>query len=244
MSDLESICARVPADVWRQVSKSGSDMKWRSWWNLRWYTDDGHKIDGFRPQSIRNVEHREIPYKRSPFGPSGMNRFGLPSGNVAYFGVDHSTATCETMTRFRGQIASTSEEVLDYLRGASPSGETSKGYSEEYKLDIAAKVVDLRRNDNTLFKYIAEAGGWADCEDFAQNVAYSKEEVVIPETQAIAQAAFGAGFDGIWYRSVRTPRNLFINSGECLVLFEGHEALLHPFGSTSTMKNLTSRSSR
>lgn len=229
MPDLVSMCSQVPPHVWHEVSKTGSDMDWRSWWNLRWYADDGGEIDGLRPQRIRNVGHMEIPDKRSPFGPSGKGRFGLPGRHVAYFGQDHATASCETMARFRGEETATPEHVLAYLRGELSSGETSKGYSEEHVLDIAARVIDLRRNDNALFKYIAEAGDWADCEEFAQKVVYSKQEVAILQTQAIAQAALLVGFDGIWYRSARTPQDLFINAGECLVLFEGREALLHPF---------------
>jgi len=228
--DLEMILQNIPIQVWNEVAKTGSDMKWRSWWNLRWYSDDGKEIDGMRPQFIRGVDHEERPYERSVFGPSKGGRFGSKTREVAYFGVNHATATCETMKIFRENDNLTSEEVLKYLNGDLPSGETSKGYTGDYKLDCSARVVDIRNNNNALFRHIVGLGEWKSCDEFGSNLVYSKDESAIPDTQLISQEVASAGFDGIWYRSVRTPANLLVGSGECLILFEGREKMLRHFG--------------
>jgi hypothetical protein len=208
-------------------------MKWRSWWNLRWYANDGREIDGMRPQFIRNVNHKEKPYERSPFGPSGECRFSSPGQCTAYFGVNLETATCETVCQFRKNEELTAEEVWEYLAGKMPSGESSKGYPIDHKLDNLANLADLRRNDNKLFQYIVEEGNWIDCDDFSQTQVYSRDKAVYPETQTISQAVLAAGFDGIWYRSVRAPSGFLVDPAECLVLFEGRENLLRIFGSNS-----------
>ena len=118
---------------------------------------------------------------------------------------------------------------MSYLSGNAPSGETSKGYSGDYVLDKAAKLADLRRNDNTLFRYIAELGVWRNASNFAESVAYSRDPKVIPDTQVISNQLLNKGYDGIWYRSVRTPPGPLGSSGECLVLFEGRDNLLRLF---------------
>lgn len=229
-SSIAEICSCLPKEVWNRAAKAGSDMGWRSWWNLRWYTHDGLEIDGWRAQAIRGVGRRESPYKRSPFGPCASARFGIGHRWAAYFGCDLATASCETMSRFRDNPDLKADDVLEYLRGRSDSGESSEGYPNQYMLDVSARVLDLRRNDNAVFNYIAQANNCEDPSAFARNMMYSRDVVTIPGTQAVALAALDVGFDGIWYRSVRTPPCLLVNSGECLVLFEGREHLLRRFG--------------
>ena len=230
-SDLGDIIRSIRFEVWSQVTKYGSDMSWRSWWNTRWYTKDGFEIDGCRPQTIRGVAVVEAPYDRSLFGPSGLGRFGLAGKNVAYFGLVFVTATCETMKIFRDNPSLSGEEILRYISGETPSGENSLGYPSDHVLDKSAKLVDLRQPGNALFAAIAEQGSWDSADTFAESVAYTRDPSISPQTQVIAAEAFRLGYDGIWYTSVRTPPGVVVGSGECLVLFEGREHLIRPFGS-------------
>lgn len=242
VGDLSSTLRDSPDSVWLGIRKTGADMSWRTWWHQKWYEVPSEEPSGFKPQAVRKIDAKEIPYERLLFYTAPTGRYAPPDKKVAYFGSDNSTATCETKAQFRENPELSSNEVRAYYSGELTPEPGGYGFPLEHDVDDSVVLADLRRPDNLLFRYIASQNGWVNASEFSKNVACSLDHEGKHQTQIIAAAAFDRGFNGVWFQSVRTPKGTYVSSGECLVLFEGAENLVSLFNPAQARWNrLTDR---
>lgn len=124
------------------------------------------------------------------------------------------------MPAFRDNLNLKSSDLDLYMEGnydPDPADEKLCGYPRSYFLNPNMKILDISKPSALFFKSLESHS--PDLEVFVRESILSREQSVYPITHIISAFAHKNGFHGIYYRSVRIPKDWHFCGGYNLVLF-------------------------
>jgi hypothetical protein len=199
------------ADWASLLLSTATDTRWHEsiWWHNKYYRANGTN-DG-RVVQVPRKGGPEVPYHRELFYPSPHSRFSLGAeARVAYFSNDFAVNCCETIEQFSENPELSLEDLLQYGGGNPTPG--WHGYPLNFHLSPTAVVLDLSSNHSLFFRFMD-----TNTAEHIWGAVRTRNADAKQDTQLVAKAAAGAGFDGIVYTSVRAPIDAVMPDGNLVV---------------------------
>jgi hypothetical protein len=200
-------------ESWRQVhSSSLTNSTWASkeYWNIKFFKNNPPNDPDAKQEDFHG--NWELPYKRNIFYPRSTGRFYMNHKPIAYVACDWTTASCETIKKFREQCGlSWKDDFEPYIDGLTTPNPEAYGYPITYKLSKEAGILDLCIPDHFIDSFSLDR---AIFQDFMQ----SRDESVYECSSQLAEIALSHNFDGIAFKSVRVPIDINLPDTN-LVLF-------------------------
>lgn len=206
----------------------------RKWLHLKWYNRNVSDLNPDTEQSftVGGVVKCEIPNEREIMYFGGTNRFSLMEKHkMAWLAENTATCSYETMPALRKRGREQSFGSDRYWDGEYDNYNGMYGYTKPFLLNETCIFLDLRKCDTHFFRLLGnEAIAKAT---YAQLFNFENSDYHL--SRMIALKAWAAGFNGIAYTSVRTPRDL---STDVCIAFFGPEDLLTPYSDTDYLRRV------
>lgn len=172
------------------------------WYHCKDYVDNGCH-EGFKDHQVTDKPYIEKPHLRELFHVSPGRRFSVNGIPVAYLVTNIDIGFCETCPELRN--SPTSENLDKFYKGNLLSQGGRYGFPICKRL-VSVFMVDLHHEGAPVKKYLSERklSDLLDSKNTNPSIEFAKE-------------AYGQGFDGIIWPSVRDLTDVRTDNYACIV---------------------------